>query len=503
MTVVMRARCCVAVAFALVLAECGGGPSGKGDAGQDAQSARDGAAADAGMSGTGGAAGASGTADGAGAVDAGDAADAANVGDTADAAGDTGAAAGASGTTGAAGAADAGNGAGASGTTCAGGAMGGGGTTGAAGTGGSCAPPSGWNALGAPQSVPPPGRASNISIALLSDGNPVIAWNEGTTIHTQVWRPAGCDGSWVDLGSSISGGGATIFVTPCGQTIRATASPEPGSTVTVETWNGTGFQPIGNPLGTDVRSLPALTADATGNHLTVAWLDGFHSLMKNIQGARWDGTKWVALSTLDGVLSAAATAGPSITMTAAGHPVVAAFVEETPPNPYMAPYTAALVAEFASATYWAMVGMPTTDMSLVGSINGPIVRDNGAGDLFFASLIAVGQNPVGVFQFDGYTWQRLSQTIVEAGGALEYDMALGPDGLPTVVVAEGVPSESDSRLFGYQWTGTSWKTLPSAGTAGHYARYPALAVDAKGRLVAAWIDIAAGAYSVVVARLEP
>jgi hypothetical protein len=362
---------------------------------------------------------------------------------------------------------------------------------------------SGWHALGAPQNVSPTAGAGFPSIALLPDGSPVISWNEGNAIYIRMWQPAGCDGAWVDMGLHIWGFVSTLLVTPAGQTVIAVISSAQ-DTLTVESWDGTAFQPLGNSFTSQgyVLGPPAIAVDSTGE-LSVAWVDGTGPLATNIQVARWDGASWTALSAPQGVLSAyvISQAGRlvSIAVTPSGQPVVA----------WPTTSRATLVARFVSGTTWTKLGTAPATFSGAGEDNGPIVRINAAGDIFLASMTTGGPGAnyhVGAARFTGAAWQALGGPLIQAGSAQDYDMTIGLDGLP--IVADTEASGSSDQMFTYRWTGASWQTPAPAGTAGTYVHEPVLAVDPSGRLVAAWIERtvvsgAVGINAVSVARLEP
>jgi hypothetical protein len=290
-----------------------------------------------------------------------------------------------------------------------------------------------------------------------------------------------------------------MLVTPNGQTVRAALSSS-RSALTVERWTDAGFQTMGNPFTDPGRSLglPAIAADSSGNP-TVAWVDGDGSLTSNVQVAHWDGANWVTLSAPQGVLGAYVYGGAgrkvSIAMTPSGQPVVA----------WASTSFVTLVAKFVSGTNWTVLGTAPTTIFGAGEGNGPIVRTNGAGDIFLASMTTRIQGAlyhVGVSQFVGASWQSLGGALIQGGSARDYAMTVGPNGLP--IVADSEYLSPANQLFTYRWTGASWQMPAPVGTVGDYLDMPALAVDPNGRLVAAWIDrTTAGAHSVAVARLEP
>ena len=99
------------------------------------------------------------------------------------------------------------------------------------------------------------------------------------------------------------------------------------------------------------------------------------------------------------------------------------------------------VAEFVSGTTWTTLGMAPNNEILSYSVNGPVVRVNGTGDIFLAWLFpqAVGGNGtdrVSGSRFDGTTWQTLGGPLVSGYQARDYDMTIDNSGAPIVADSE-------------------------------------------------------------------
>jgi hypothetical protein len=415
---------------------------------------------------------------------------------------------------------------GASGSTATGGSggSGGGGFAGAGGAmdGGTDAPPDSgpvcnpdsgagsWRLLGALLGASTSNAVELPTMALLPDGSPVVAWTTApaTTAdvaqtYTERWTPSGCDGAWAALGPPLAGVWPALMAPVGGdQPVRAWLAADQ-SAMTVERWNGTAFEALGAPFQTQNRYIgsPVMVADASGNPI-LAWIDGANTTAPTVQVAHWNGTAWVMLSSATGVLGLPAPGGTpralSLALTPDGLPVLA-----WPTTSYVT-----TVAKFVSGTTWTMLGTPPAASAGSGSVNGPIVRINGAGDIFIASIArAASVFQVSAARFDGSAWQPLGGPLVTAGAAEDYDMTVDGSGAPIVADSEFVMSEMADRLFTYRWDGATWQAPAPGETAAPppqvYVANPTIAVDPRGRLVAAWLHRTTGTAAIAVARYQP
>jgi hypothetical protein len=361
-----------------------------------------------------------------------------------------------------------------------------------------------WRLFGPPISL-----SANVvtvpSLALLPDGNPVVAWRDVSVVHTRVWRPEGCDGSWQPLGSPIASFTATLLVPPgTDKPVRAWISNDRPPVVTVDRWNGTAFEVLGAPLipQSSTAASPVL-ADGGNGTLIAGWVDGVNVGSSSVQIARWDGTTWTMLNTAAGVLGAQAYGSSyralSIAVTPAGVPVVA----------FAGLSYVTTVAKFVSGTTWTMLGTaPAADS---GVDNGPIVKINSVGDIFLASAARVQPSVyhVSVARFDGNVWQPLGASIAATGTVRSYDMALDTIGSPIIVEGEEIYATVDSPgslpLFTYHWDGAGWPALAPAELASAPPASesdPTIAIDGKGQLVAAWQHAANLSLSMAIARFQ-
>ena len=366
----------------------------------------------------------------------------------------------------------------------------------------------GWHFFGAPLSASPSGSYLP-TMALLSDGRPVVAWTDAqpqsvitqfasfdlaSRTYTSVWKPDACGGAWQAMGDPVAGTLPALLV-PRGsdQPVRAWVSNDNPSVLTVERWNGTAFVPLGAPFQALNQSIvsPVMVADAGGNPF-LGWLDGPSS--STVRVAHWDGSAWQMLSPAGGVPGDlaltffGAARALSLTLTPDGLPIVAWGTQGH-----------AVVAEFVAGTTWTTLGTAPNSDGLSHSINGPIVRVNSASDVFLAWIfpqVESGGNAadlVSVSLFDGTTWQAVGGPLYSAYVTRDYDMIIDGSGAPIVADSESALN-GGGLVYTYRWNGTAWqKPAPGVAAGGPpmqtYVYSPTIALDGSGRLIAAWVHL--------------
>jgi hypothetical protein len=363
------------------------------------------------------------------------------------------------------------------------------------------------------------------TMALLSDGSPVVAWGDGSQIitsppsgtpsqiYTVVWIPDGSCGTWQALGGPVDGNSPALLVPPGGNDLfRAWVSNDQISTLTVDRWNGTAFETLGGasfPARFLSITAPVMAADASGNP-TVAWLDSFGAISTPpyVQVSRWNGSSWQTLtlgSNQAGVLGMQAiniARGLSLAVTPTGAPVVAFTSQQS---------YAPVVAQFVSGTTWTMLGALPPPPAGGGPTSQPVLRSNAAGDLFVGWIMwdANDLYHLTVARWDGTTWRPLGDQVNAVGQAEYFDMAIDSSGAPVVVDVEFVASEMVDHLYAYRWDGAVWQAaapgLASGASPEARAADSAIALDGSGRLVVSWRNLTFPnpSAAVAVARYQP
>jgi hypothetical protein len=312
-------------------------------------------------------------------------------------------------------------------------------------------------------------------------------------MYTFVWNP--CHGTWQAMGDPVAGTLAALLVPPgSDQPLRAWVSNDNPSVLTVERWNGTAFEALGAPFQASGQAIyaPVMVADPSGNPI-LGWLDGLNNSI--VQVAQWNGSEWQMLSPAGGVpgdtaLTFFGTARAlSLTLTPDGRPVVAWPGQTVLIN----------VAEFVSGTTWTTLGKAPNNNILSASVNGPVVRVNGTGNIYLAWIDPEVESDgnaaelVSVSSFDGTTWQRLGSPLNSAYVTRDYDMIIDDSGAPIVADSESALN-GGGLVYSYRWNGTAWqKPAPGVAAAGPplqtYVYSPTIAIDGSGRLVAAWVHL--------------
>ncbi len=290
------------------------------------------------------------------------------------------------------------------------------------------------------------------SLAIRSDGHPVVAWPEsdGTVMRVFVYR---WDGSaWVQLGGPVgdSPSGTFIFVA----SLKLDSADNPvvawdelttgtSGAVQVSRWDGNSWQSVGDPVSGPMASyLPSLVLD--GNDLPIVSYVDFDGVNLNVQVSRWDGGAWVTLG------------GP---------------IEASAGN------------------------TNTTKPSLAFDGSDPVVawsESDGA------------EQHVYVRRWNGATWQALGgiiDAVLNENASLP-SLAVEQDGTPVVAFRED--TATDPKIFAFRWAGAAWVQLGTGfdAGAGNIASNASLALDASDRPVAAWYEFGTSPSDIFLAEFE-
>ncbi len=344
-----------------------------------------------------------------------------------------------------------------------------------------------WQLLGDSLSATVPPAAWAPALALDENDQPVVAWLEGSSIITQVWKETGCTGAWEPLGTPIDGSYPSL-VSDIHGLVRAYMK-SPGSQLIVERWSGSAFVALGAPLDAmfvdGATTAPGLTTGAAGNPI-VAWGAARDTVHTNVQVARWSGAGWQALTDVAGVpdsyvWSSLYLTPISIALMIDGTPVVAwpGFSDRTG------------VAKLAGDTTWTAIGMPLENPGVATESSGPVVRVNAAGTVFVAAMTQTpgATEHATVFRLDADAWTPLGDApMTTGGGGQDYDLAIDATGAPVLFSAEQSGGKA-AALFMYRWSGTDWVSM-SAPPFGRtdIPREVRLLFDGHGRRLTAWSE---------------
>ncbi len=290
------------------------------------------------------------------------------------------------------------------------------------------------------------------SLAIGSDGHPIVAWPESDDTVMRVFVCRWDGSAWMQLGEPLSDSPSTslIFVT----SLKLDSADNPvvawdelttgtSGAVQVSRWDGNSWQSVGDPVSGPMASyLPSLVLD--GNDLPIVSYVDFDGVKFDIQVMRWDGGAWVAMGDLlDANAGNTSTSKPALAFDGS-NPVVA----------------------------WS--------------------ESDGA------------EEHVYVRRWNGATWQALGSIIdaVTNENAGLPSLAVEQDGTPVVAFRED--TATDPKIFAFRWTGAAWVQIGTGfdAGAGNIATNASLALDASDRPVAAWYEFGASPSDIFLAEFE-
>lgn len=356
----------------------------------------------------------------------------------------------------------------------------------------------------------------------LHEGQPVVAWIDGTSGAQEVLL-ARLDGtSWVGLPDGRRAGGLAeperdasppaVVIGPTGPRVAWLAwdpfAPEPNAELRLATWDGQGWVPgAGSPVAGRPGSLRAV---ATGESLVALWDQRVAEQPRELVVARHDGTGWAALGDK-----------PLAERVAAGDADLAVDRDGAPWVAFAQGGRAVQVRRWAGDG-WLKVGeVPGATAAGVRPV--VAVGSTGRPWLAWAGPSANRDVDVKVGWFDGSDWQTVGDSWWlacepnELGEVpAEVAMALGPDDRPVVAWrTEGVVPERRGKAKAEgappaiqvcAWDGRAWEPLPSpvegAGLRVADSRSGNLDLDAADGPMVAWSEGGEGGRQIRAARWD-
>ncbi len=376
-------------------------------------------------------------------------------------------------------------------------------------------------------------RSTEPSLAVASDGRPVVAWVESQNEHSpgeiyvKVW-----DGSaWVANGAdSASGGGISnseesysynpsLAIGPDKMPIIAWSEALAGTGwIYVKRWNGSAWietgvgsaSGVGISGGAELSSDPSLAIGPDGIPV-VSW----QVLSNNnweIYARRWNGSSWVEMgmgSASGGGISNNKTGSysPSLAIGLDGAPVVAwSDHTEEAARIFVRRWNGSAWVEVGAGSA-TTVGIGNNDDSAhspslaIGPDNSPIVA--------WESRIHMR---VFVKRFNGATWAEVSAGSASGdgisgnqGSARLPSLAVSINGKP--VVAWRDSADGVSEIYLRRWNDSAWVEMGQNSSSSHggisstgKAAYPSLAFGPDGNPVVAWEDNSSGDWEIYVKR---
>lgn len=393
-----------------------------------------------------------------------------------------------------------------------------------------------------------PGNAYSVSLAVGPNGNPMVAWEEyeQDSENYEVFFKRWTGSAWQGLGGSAPPGG--IMETPYGSSSPSLAIGTDGlpviawevyenpyyAEIYVMRWNGSSWQGLGDSASTggisvtqfDHSNAPSLAIDPD-NRPIVAWEenefnddDGIEYYEDEIYVRYWDGENWeqIGKSVFIGGVSNTSdySVNPSLSIGTDGRPMVA--WEEWLDSGFE------IYAKHWTGTAWE--GMSGSDTG--GGLS------NKGGDSYLPSIgIGPDGRPVvawiqyedGGFEIETYVrrwngtaWDALGGATGDSGISNSPDdsflpsVAFDAGGRPIVVWGDGLHDDYDGGwgyIFARRWDGSEWveyleeHPFPSASGGGvsqdsaNSAR-PSVVELPQGELYLAWESLSAGNSEIYV-----
>ena len=396
--------------------------------------------------------------------------------------------------------------------------------------------PIGGSAEGNGISLNDSGQTTLPSLAFAPDGKPFVTWSNNlggglNDIYLRAWN----NSHWAEIGGSATLGG--VSATPGGSTQPSLAIDAGGLPVvawreataedleiylkrwTGSAWEGMGGSAAGGGLSNTAGSSdnPWLAIDHEGRPV-VAWVET--TTNREIYLARWNGSAWAALgnSTSGGGISNSPgdSFRPTVAIDVAGNPVVAwADVDINSGN-------SEIYVKRWNGTAWVEMGSGSASGGGVSATPGGSFRPSLAINAAGVAAVAWEDNSGGgdyeiyARRYDPATasWKPIGSGSAEGGGVSNNfgdstwpSLVLDADGLPLVAWQDnsnGWPQVYFRRFDGASWIETGPKSAQSGGVsggpAGARAGQPSLAIDAGGRLMAAWEMEFSADHSSIYAR---
>ena len=354
----------------------------------------------------------------------------------------------------------------------------------------------GWEEMGAGSAsgggISQTGSAHHPWLAIGPDDNPIVAWSDGSSSNLDIYTKRWDGAAWVEMGTdSASGGGISqndgfawspsVAIGPDGNPVVAweddsSINPE----IYIKRWNGSAWVEIGAGSAsgggisqTRAALSPSLAIGPDGNPV-VAWQDfsgSSYSLRKNIYVRRWDGVAWVEMgagsASGEGISETASAEDPSIAIGPDGMPIV---VWQDEVNRWGTGGNDEIYVKRWDGSAWVEMGP--------GSASGGGISNN-AGHSYDPSpaigpdgnLVVVWTNTsssnaeIYVKRWNGSAWVELGPGSASGGGVSNN---AGDSGQPSLVIdPDGVPvvAWSDKSSGNYEIYARRYASEPSCPSA--------------------------------------
>jgi hypothetical protein len=333
------------------------------------------------------------------------------------------------------------------------------------------------------------------SLAQTTTGIPVMAYQVDDGIFTDIYVKQWNGSSWGQLGTFLNfDSNNNLYAQSPNLALDSFGNPvvswQEGdgisSNIYVKRWNGSSWIEVGNTLNfnTDHYAYdPSLALDSSGNPV-VSWseciaADAFGNCTNyDIYVKRWNGSNWVQLGTTLDINANQNAYAPSLGLDGSGNPTVSwqeygGFSD----NVYVKRW---------NGSSWVQVGSPlefgTSPSLALDSSGNPIVS--------YQEYDGTSQD-IDVVRWNGSSWSFIGATTLDVNffaDALNPSLALDSSGNPTVSWWEYESGFTNPNIYVKQWNGTSWTLVgsnPLDTSLAITSYYPSVSV-VNGSLAVAW-----------------
>lgn len=397
--------------------------------------------------------------------------------------------------------------------------------------------------------------AGRSSLALNSSGNPVVAWVEynltpasdltdNNKIYVKRWQ----NNQWVQLGNGVSqsdidnhlldnpslalrsDGNPIVAYQQCAVGCRQFYDHPYPVGIYVKQWNGSSWVALGNGLGTPAYD-PALAIDSQ-NRPVVAFSacltdpEGVRCNAYGIYVKRWNGTAWVLLGDIlsvfppqpdypgGSIIPRSSAISPTIAIDSLDRPIVV--WEETERRNSSVSH---VYAKRWDGSKWVLLGtaVDRDDMNRLPYPLGDyrpyhkpsLIIDKKTNTPYVAYvdyILATDDDNLYVRKFDGSKWVQVSSSIDSAGSRVSNpSLSLTPDGRPMVAYDENYNGNKNIYIKVLSYGGTwGYVAARAERTITNNAYLPSLTVDATGNAIFSYEEEVAGQQrNVYVRKFQP
>jgi hypothetical protein len=325
-----------------------------------------------------------------------------------------------------------------------------------------------WTFFGTnPINIDSNARAYDPSLAIGSNGNPVIAWTElvGTPLSVRTMFAKRWSGTqWVRIGNSPAAGDVASLALDAANNPILTRNSEGG--ILVYRYITNGWQPLSYPLDTTLTNPANFSSMArtSNNRPIVAWQENVSATDRDVYVKEWTGTSWQNLGIVDRVSTNPARV-PSIAVGTDNRPVVA--WGETS---FDTAFRNDIFVSRWNGTVWTPLG---GRLSTVRNDEWPVVALDSANTPYVTWLSEQnGFRGVYVKKWDGTNWVGVNGlpgfSKLNSASAVYTTLTLDKNGNPIVAWAEYIPGSDLYSVKVKQWNGVQWSTVRNIGNVSSY-----------------------------------